>query len=165
MYCTYTTWMPSVDVSDQLWGECSCQVGSHKWWHILLFFMIDMCRVNSWIMHKTFSKMAEKRPLDHVAFTMNLAGAFIANWGKQRRVTSIYNRRPHVHSLVKTEKRWVCKQCHSSTVTNLACPQCGDVFLHLGVGFYKTHFPLWTIRICYTIYIPLLLLIILFVSI
>jgi hypothetical protein len=138
----YTTWMRGVDVSDQLRGEYSCQVRSHKWWHRLLFFMIDTCRVNAWIVHKSFSKAAGKRSLEHIDFTMKLAEALMANWGKRRGVTSVYNRRPCVHSLVKTTKRRVCRHCHSSTLTNLSCPQCGDVFFHLGTCFFKAHFPL-----------------------
>ena len=138
----YTQWMRGVDVSDQLRGEYSCQVRSHKWWHRLFFFMIDTTRVNSWIIHKSLSKRVAKRPLEHVDFTLALANALMANWGKRRGVTSAFNRRPCVHSLVKTHLRRVCRQCHGTKLTNLMCPQCGDVYLHLGACFSRAHFPL-----------------------
>jgi hypothetical protein len=142
VHLAYTTWMRGVDVSDQLRGEYSCQVRSHKWWHRLFFFMVDTCRVNSWIIHKSWCKSAGKRPLDHLEFTMKLAEMLMENWGQRRGVYSTFNRRPCVHSLVKTKNRRICRYCHSSTLTNLACPQCGDVSLHLGNCFMKTHFPI-----------------------
>lgn len=56
-------------------------------------------------------------------------------------VTSHYNRRPCVHSLVKIEFQRICRYCHSKKVTNLACLQCGDVYFHFRSCFSKSHFP------------------------
>jgi hypothetical protein len=139
----YTKWMRGVDVSDQLRGEYRCQVRSHKWWHRLFFFLLDMARINSWIMHKCCTRRAGKKALEHVNFTMQLAEALMSNWGKRRGVVSTFNRRPCVHSPVKTKYRRVCRHCHSSTLTNIVCPQCGDISLHLGECFSRSHFPLW----------------------
>jgi hypothetical protein len=38
MHYQYTTYMRGVDVADQLRGEYSSQVRTHKWWHRLFFF-------------------------------------------------------------------------------------------------------------------------------
>ena len=72
--------MRGVDVSDQLRGEYSCQVRSHKWWHRLFFFLLDTARVNSWIIHKSFAKRDGQKALEHVQFTMDLANALMVDW-------------------------------------------------------------------------------------
>jgi hypothetical protein len=138
----YTKWMRGVDVSDQLRGEYSCQVRSHKWWHRLFFFLLDTSRVNSWIIHKSCSRQGGKKALEHVDFTMELAAALMLNWGMRRGTISTFNRRPGVHSLVKGDKRRVCRHCHGKTLTKFFCPQCGDVSMHLGDCFSRCHFPL-----------------------
>lgn len=138
----YTTWMRGVDVSDQLRGEYSCQVRSHKWWHRFFFFLLDTARVNSWIFHKACTRNAGKEALEHVQFTMQLAEALMAPWRQGRGVTSLYNRRPCIHVLVKTKFRRQCKYCNGDTRTNMCCPQCGDVYLHNEPCFLRSHFAL-----------------------
>lgn len=103
----YTTWMFDVDVSDQLRGEYSCQVRSHKWWHCLFFFMIDRCQVNSRIIYKSYCKRARKQPLDHLELTMKLAKMVMADWGPHWGEYSKLNCRLGAHSLVKTKNRRV----------------------------------------------------------
>jgi hypothetical protein len=38
--------MRGVDVSDQLQASYSYQVRSHKWWHRIFYFLLDMTIVN-----------------------------------------------------------------------------------------------------------------------
>ena len=130
--------MRGVDVSDQLRGEYSCQVRSHKWWHRLFFFLLDTAKVNSWIIHKFFAKRDGQKALEHVQFTMDLANALMVEWGRRRGCTSKFNRRPCVHGLVKIDKRRVCRECRSTKLTKFICPQCRDMSLHMGACFFRS---------------------------
>jgi hypothetical protein len=51
IYFEYTTNMRGVDVADQLRALYSCQTRSHKWWHRIPFFLIDMMVVNMCIIY------------------------------------------------------------------------------------------------------------------
>jgi hypothetical protein len=47
----YTTHMRGVDVADQLRSNYSCQVRTHKWWHRIFYFLLDMSVVNMYLMY------------------------------------------------------------------------------------------------------------------
>ena len=47
----YTTFMRAVDVTNQLNTSYSCQVRSHKWWHRIFYFLLDMTVVNMYIIY------------------------------------------------------------------------------------------------------------------
>ena len=47
----YTTYMHGINVADQLRVLYSCQVWSHKWWHHIFYFLLDMTIVNMYIMY------------------------------------------------------------------------------------------------------------------
>ena len=47
----YNSYMEGVDVADQLRKASSCKRRSRKWWLPLLYFMVDISVVNSYILH------------------------------------------------------------------------------------------------------------------
>lgn len=72
----YTTYMRGVDVADQLRGNYTSQVWSHKWWHRLFHFLVDTTIVNVWIIHKTVLKsFGREESLTHFQFIMGMCKA------------------------------------------------------------------------------------------
>jgi hypothetical protein len=51
VHLEYTTYMRGVDVADQLRSNYSCQVRTHKWWHRIFYFLLDMSVVNMYLMY------------------------------------------------------------------------------------------------------------------
>ena len=47
----YTTFMQGMDVVDQLRASYTSQVRSHKWWHQIFFFLLNMTVVNMYIIY------------------------------------------------------------------------------------------------------------------
>jgi hypothetical protein len=70
MHKEYTTYMHGVDVVDQLRASYSCQVRSHKWWHPIFYFLLDMKIVNMYIMYLSIldRQRQKKVPITHLQF-------------------------------------------------------------------------------------------------
>jgi hypothetical protein len=51
MLLEYTTYTRGVDVADQLQASYSSQSRSHKWWHRVIFALLDISEVNTYIMY------------------------------------------------------------------------------------------------------------------
>jgi hypothetical protein len=135
--------MRVVDVVDQIRGSFSCQVRSHKWWHRLLFFLIDTTIGNSHVAYKEICASLGKVPIDHMAFQEALAKETCEDWWVRRGCLSKWNMsRPELHILVKTNKPRQCKHCGENPRARYECAACGGVFLHEGTCFYKTHYSL-----------------------
>jgi L-asparagine transporter-like permease len=71
--------MCGVDVQDQLCGYYTLQNRDHKWWHWVMFDIIDITIINLYIIFKVhmtwLNKLAET--ISHLKFNMALARAFI----------------------------------------------------------------------------------------
>jgi len=52
----YMKFMRGVVIADQMHGAYTSQVRSHKWWHCLLFFLLDTSVVNSYILYMVVCK-------------------------------------------------------------------------------------------------------------
>jgi hypothetical protein len=117
----YTTYMRRVDVADQLRASYSSQIRSHKWWHRILWFLIDMTEVNMYIMY--MSHVAEGRnpiphPMSHLQFKTALAEALLCNWEHCVDVSNAeLTHRPEIHMPSYTHLRHPCVVC-IHTVTN-----------------------------------------------
>ncbi len=57
MLAHYQENMHGIDVHDQLHGYYTLQMHDHKWWHPIMFHVIDSTIVNSYIMYKHYYKM------------------------------------------------------------------------------------------------------------
>jgi hypothetical protein len=78
----YTNCMRGVDVADQLRASYSCQTRSHKWWHRVLFFLIDTTVVNMYIIYLSLLRRQRvpSRPMTHLQFKTQLCHALLQNW-------------------------------------------------------------------------------------
>jgi hypothetical protein len=66
IYLEYTTHMCGVDVVDQLRASYSTQKRTHKWWHRVFFFLLDMTMVNMFIIYMAECKRRGQRPVNHL---------------------------------------------------------------------------------------------------
>jgi hypothetical protein len=64
----YNLYMGGVDQLDSLRGSCTCAVKSKKWWHCLLWWMLDSAMVNAYQVYKFEEERACRRPLTRVNF-------------------------------------------------------------------------------------------------
>ena len=69
----YNCHMDGVDVADQLRGYYSCWLKSMKWWHAILFWMLDTAMCNAYIMHKEGLKGQAAPTKSHLQFQTALA--------------------------------------------------------------------------------------------
>ncbi len=71
--------MCKVDVQGQLRGFYTLQRCDHEWWHWIIFHVIDITIVNSYIMYKAhmtqLGKLAET--ISHLKFNVALARALV----------------------------------------------------------------------------------------
>jgi hypothetical protein len=119
VHLEYTTHMRGVDVADQLRSNYSCQVRTHKWWHRIFYFLLDMSVVNMYLMYLECWKKFPigTRPMAHLQFRNNLYKAMtqgfhgrdglgvldlphepcihIPSWTKYRRECTLYRKRCH----------------------------------------------------------------------
>jgi hypothetical protein len=51
MLVEYTTFMRGVDVADQIQASYSSQSCSHKWWYRIFWAMLDITKVNMYIIY------------------------------------------------------------------------------------------------------------------
>jgi hypothetical protein len=82
MHVEYTTHMHGVDIADQLRASYSLQTQSHKWWHHIWNFLLDVTVVNMYIMYLSIlaRKRVKKRPMTHLQFKTTLYTALTLNW-------------------------------------------------------------------------------------
>jgi hypothetical protein len=83
MLCEYTTYMRGVDVADELWASYSSQTRSHKWWHWIFWFLIDITEVNMYVMHLSRTVEGRKpilQPMFHLQFKTALAEVLLRSW-------------------------------------------------------------------------------------
>ena len=76
----YQETMRGVDVQDQLRGYYSVQQKDHKWWHRILFHILDTSFVNAYIIYKSHMAHFGKKCLNHVKFNLVVANALMAGY-------------------------------------------------------------------------------------
>ena len=97
----YTRYMGGVDRSNQLRAYHTCSRKSQSWWHKLLFFLIDIARVNAWVANKFVGGEAHPaRPkTSHKQFSMEIAESLIAGYSEssaRKRKGHRHSREPHI---------------------------------------------------------------------
>jgi hypothetical protein len=83
IHLEYTTHMRGVDVADQLRASYSTQNLTHKWWHRVFFFFLDMTVVNMFIIYMAECKRRGQRLVSHLQFRVKLCEALLQNWEPQ----------------------------------------------------------------------------------
>lgn len=135
----YTTYMRGVDVADQLRGEYTCQIRSHKWWHRIFFFLLDTTVVNAYILHCHACIGLCKPPSTHLDFLLSMALKLADSNLPARQKASLRASNPNaVHSLEATNGRKLCITCKVKR-TRMACPQCSYSPMCLGECYKRAH--------------------------
>ena len=130
MHKEYTTYMCGMDVVDQLRASYSCQVRSHKWWHHIFYFLLDMTIVNMYIMYLSIlrTERVRKVPITHLQFCTKLCHALLQNWsGRKSTNRPILAYLPIVCCPSYHGKRKHCFICGKKT--NFFCDLCDCKFL------------------------------------
>eukprot|EP00117_Sycon_ciliatum_P014658 scpid46239/ scgid14827/ PiggyBac transposable element-derived protein 4 len=154
----YNSNMNGVDMADQLRGYYSCSIKSLKWWHSILFWIIDTAVCNAYIIHREGMKgHATALPTQsHLQFVSSLATKLLqaecqakeraSSSGRKRRRSSdaVANRpaerllgkhliRSIQESTAATPQRdcVLCKEQGKRARSNYECGTC-DVGLHPG---------------------------------
>ena len=111
--------MGGVDRGDQLRSYHNTNRKSNSWWHQILFYLVDIARVNAYICYKHHNEGANDALLPHCYFTMEIAEGLIngyANGSKDRQFRgkqiSVVNFNG-LHTLDHMGHDWprVCKMC------------------------------------------------------
>jgi hypothetical protein len=120
MHVEYTTHMRGVDVADQLRVSYSTQNRSHKWWHRIFFFLLDMTVVNMFIMYIAACKTSfvyPRKPVTHLQFRIELYRALLRNWeGRGTSTTCPPTRGTGVCFPVQTKLRNPYVVCNTGTL-------------------------------------------------
>ena len=137
MHLEYTTHMRGVDVADQLRASYCTQNRSHKWWHRVFFFLLDMTVVNMFFIYidKCKNSLPVRKPMTHLQFRMELCDALLQNWRVQEEddfVSSPQGRR-YCYP-VYSKRRNPCVVCNMSKHKNgkrphFYCPSCENKFM------------------------------------
>jgi hypothetical protein len=136
----YTTYMRGVDVAVQLRALYSSQTRSHKWWHWIFWFLIDMTEVNMYIMY--LSRAAEgpnpiPQPMTHLQFKIALVEALLRSWERRIDVNNVeLTHRPEIHMPSPSHLRWPCVVCKRQKPSTY-CYQCGFKFMCWKEGCYE----------------------------
>jgi len=140
----YSKWMRGVDVADQMRGTYTTQVRSKKWWHRLFYFLLDTAVVNSYVLYKSMCATLGFKPKTHLNFQLKLVEELCAPWKAKRGCVSKWQMSvPAVHGLTSTKLRRKCQYCGVLPRTGRMCIACGEVFLHEGRCFFRSHYPVW----------------------
>jgi hypothetical protein len=70
-------------VADHLRGNYTTQVRTHKWWHRVFFFLLDVTVTNMYIMYiQILQRLGRSEEgITHLQFRNGLAQALSQNWG------------------------------------------------------------------------------------
>ena len=137
--------MRGVDVANQLRASYSTQDRTHKWWHRVFFFLLDMTMVNMYIIYveKCKTYVPPREPLTHLQFMEEMCKALTKNWQRRnvREVVALCNRGLVCYPAKSNNPRGVCVICKLRPCTY--CPTCDCKFM----CFKKGCFQLWHERL------------------
>jgi hypothetical protein len=80
MHLEYTTHMRGIDVADRLRASYNTQNRTHKWWHRIFFFLLNMTVVNMFIIYLAECKRRSQKPVSHLQFRVKLCEALLHGW-------------------------------------------------------------------------------------
>jgi hypothetical protein len=120
----YMKHMRGVDVVDQLQASYSNQNQSHKWWHGVFLFLIDMTVINMFIMYLDECKNGEHplRPMTHLQFRTTLCEQILRGWERRNRLAALPSN--GYCFLVESIHRLPCVVCRDSSRISTMCRKC-----------------------------------------
>jgi hypothetical protein len=77
MYLEYTIHIRGVDVAYQLRALYTTQNRTHKWWHMIFFFLPDITVINMFIIYLAKYKRRLQKSVSHLQFRVELCEALI----------------------------------------------------------------------------------------
>lgn len=85
----YNQHMNGVDVHDQLRKKYAASRPSKKYWKYILWFVVDVCRVNAWILYRMSStrQVGRKKRYTQKDFILELGKALIDGFTSRKRAT------------------------------------------------------------------------------
>jgi hypothetical protein len=116
VYLEYTNNMRRVDVADHVRSNYSCQVRTHKWWHRVFFFLLDLTTTNMYVMYMDLWKVHGYggHPLTHLQFLNEMCKSLTQNWHGEDDIGVLelpYAPRIHVPTFTLVRRRCVvCKE-------------------------------------------------------
>jgi len=140
----YQEMMRGVDVVDQCRVEYSVQIMSHKWWHRLLFFIVNSSLGNSYVLYKAdwaarHVKGRPKRQKSRADFHYAIASWLTApafQLGRTGGSFNISNHGLHECRSARTQRR-KCRLCGRKQ--NRFCPGCNGAFLCQRICYRLVH--------------------------
>lgn len=142
----YNRFMGGVDLSDQLRSYYRVGRSSVKWWRYLLWFVVDMCIINSFIIYSETEHVTNRseKKKSHLQFRLCVAKSLVAGFssrkkaGRKRRTVlsemTVHSDNIHSHKLIKlTARKKACVQCSQkkrrtpsgrATETSFQCAVC-----------------------------------------
>jgi hypothetical protein len=140
VHLEYTTHMRGVDVADQLRASYCSQNRSHKWWHRVFLFLVDMSIVNMFIIYVDECKNDEtpRRPMTHMQFRMELCKSLLRNWrGKNHEEARPSNGYCYPTT---SELRGVCVVCNDGVTRPYTyCRNCGRRYMCFYKGCFQQY--------------------------
>lgn len=141
----YNQFMNGVDLHDQLRKKYACGRPSKKYWKYILWFILDCCRVNAYLVYKeASSRTIQKKRYTHLDFVIELGRAMIGNFNSRKRVCVreslapmfVENNRVNHVFLRLDGKRRRCKGCHVSNIRKEVVTGCPTCNIHLCKNCY-----------------------------
>jgi len=80
----YAKFIRGVDVANQMLGAYSSQIQSHKWWHQIFFFLLDMVVMNCYILYEAICEKLQQDPIYQINFHLTLVEPLCKLWIKKR---------------------------------------------------------------------------------
>jgi hypothetical protein len=131
----YTTNMRGVDVADHLRENYSALTRTHKWWHRVFHFLLDMTTVNMYIMYLEILRKLDKSHLaiTHLQYKVHLCQALTWRWkGTNPIGAPNLPRLPKIHCPQYTLLRRECDVC--GIRCHHYCYKCGWKWLCVDKG-------------------------------
>ena len=96
VHLEYQQMMRGVDATDQIRGNYSVQLSTHRWWHKILWFVIDQTITNCWILYRDEMEELGLHVLSHVSFQLAIAEHLVKDTARidrrRRKTVSPVNR-------------------------------------------------------------------------
>jgi hypothetical protein len=106
--------MCRVDVADHVRSNYSCQARTHKWWHCVFFFLLDLTTTNMYVMYLDLWKKhgTDARPLTHVQFLNEMYKSLTQNSPNEDDIGVLeLPYVPHIHVPTFTTVQRRCVTC------------------------------------------------------
>lgn len=96
--------MGGVDFFDQYMSFYNMNHKSRRWWIKILFYLLEACVVNSYIVYKLSMKSNNKKPMSHLKFRSMLVNELISNFCSKKNLVSVLQKEQRVKEIVLMDK-------------------------------------------------------------